>query len=529
MSTLNDQSKNAVFLSLDMGTQSIRALAINLDGQVLGIGKEELTPYVAYQPGWAEQSLDYYWAKLGAACHQLWQTHPYLRSQVVAVSVTTQRGTVVLSDADGNAVRPALLWLDQRRATPKYDLPVAWRSLFKVLGLPSVIQEFEARIAANWVRQNEPTVWAKTKKYQLLSGYVTYRLTGKHTDSIGCQVGYIPFDYQKLDWAAPHNWRWRLSTIEPSMLPELKQPGEVLGNLTPNAQQHLGLNASVPLIAAAADKACEVLGAGAIQPQRLCMSFGTTATVNATLNEYKELNRFIPPFPAAIPRAYNTEFMIYRGFWMVSWFKEQFGQWEAHQAFQTGQTPEAIFEAMAREVPPGSMGLVLQPYWSPGRKDPGPEAKGAILGFGDVHHKGHIYRALLEGLAYGMRQGKELIERRSGVKAETVSISGGGSQSELALQITADVLGMPVERPHTHETSGVGAAINAAVGLGYYADYDAAVRAMTSIGKVIEPNLENHRLYTELYQQVYRPMYRRLSPLYKAIRRITGYPSRPIA
>jgi sugar (pentulose or hexulose) kinase len=170
------------------------------------------------------------------------------------------------------------------------------------------------------------------------------------------------------------------------------------------------------------------------------------------------------------------------------------------------------------------MGLVLQPYWSPGLKIPGPEAKGAIIGFGDVHTRAHLYRAILEGLTYGLREGKERSERRSHIPITSLRISGGGSQSDAAMQITADVFGLPASRPHVYETSGLGAAIDAAVGLGMHPDFPTAINYMTRISQVFEPDQERHALYDALYKQVYRQLYTRLKPLYKKIRSITGYP-----
>ena len=170
------------------------------------------------------------------------------------------------------------------------------------------------------------------------------------------------------------------------------------------------------------------------------------------------------------------------------------------------------------------MGLMLQPYWTPGVRTPGPEAKGAVIGFGDVHTRAHLYRSILEGLAYALRDGKERIEKRSRTPITGLMVSGGGSQSRNAMQITADIFGMPTAKPHIYETSGLGAAIDAAVGLGIHPDFKSAVKAMTHVGKVYEPDLKNHRLYNQLYHEVYRKMYKKLKPLYKSIREITGYP-----
>src|SRR5690606_9659674 len=173
-------------------------------------------------------------------------------------------------------------------------------------------------------------------------------------------------------------------------------------------------------------------------------------------------------------------------------------------------------------VPPGSMGLMLQPYWSPGLKVPGPEAKGAIIGFGDVHTRAHIYRAMLEGLAYALREGKERTEKRTRVPITELRVSGGGSQSNAAMQLTADVFGLPTARPHIYETSGLGAAIDAAVGLGLHPDFDAAIRSMTRIGQVFEPDSANQAVYDALYNQVYKKMYLRLQPLYKRLQALTS-------
>jgi sugar (pentulose or hexulose) kinase len=232
----------------------------------------------------------------------------------------------------------------------------------------------------------------------------------------------------------------------------------------------------------------------------------------------------LPAYPSAVPDHYSVEVQIYRGYWMVNWFKEEFGFPEQLAAQQSGVAAEDLFERLVKDIPPGSMGLMLQPFWTPGIRSPGPEAKGAIIGFGDVHTRAHVYRAILEGLAYALREGKERIERRSRVPITSLRVSGGGSQSDLALQLTADIFGLPTTRPHLYETSGLGAAIVAAVGLGIHPDFETAVNAMTRPGDTFQPEPANQQLYDQLYRLVYKRMYGRLKPLYKKIREITGYP-----
>ncbi len=153
-------------------------------------------------------------------------------------------------------------------------------------------------------------------------------------------------------------------------------PTARLGELTAAAAEALGLPAGLPVIAAAADKACEVLGSGAITPDVAGVSFGTTATVNTTLARYKEAIPLVPPYPAAIPGWYSLEVQVYRGYWMVEWFKREFGHREVAQAAARGVAPEALFDDLVRAVPAGSMGLTLQPYWSPGVRHPGAGGQG---------------------------------------------------------------------------------------------------------------------------------------------------------
>jgi len=334
----------------------------------------------------------------------------------------------------------------------------------------------------------------------------------------------IPFDYKGLRWAPDWDWKWKVLPVERELLPELIPPGQTLGSISRKAAEETGIPEGLPLIAAAADKACEVIGSGSLEPSIGCLSYGTTATINVTSRKYVEAVPLLPPYPSAVPDYYAIEVQIYRGFWMVSWFKKEFGYLEEREASLQGVTPETLFDKLVDDIPPGSMGLVLQPYWTPGVKLPGPEAKGAIIGFGDVHTRGHIYRAILEGLGYALREGKERIEKRTHIPIKSLRVSGGGSQSRNAMQLTADIFGLPTARPHIYETSGLGAAIDIAVGLGLHSDFESAVKTMTHVGEVFEPNRENQELYEQLYNDVYQKMYKRLKPLYERIREITGYP-----
>lgn len=514
-------------VAIDVGTQSARALVVAPDGAIIALARVPFAPYVAERPGWAEQDPEVYWSAVGEACRRVLADPAVTRDSLAGVALTTQRGTVVVTDDAGRPLRPAITWLDDRRTEglPPFGGVGGVTALgFRLLGLRDTIETFAAACEAGWLRANEPETWARIRRYLLLSGFIAHRLTGRFVDSTAAQVGYLPFDYRAFRWAKPGDWRWTVAPVDPAWLPDLVPPTGHLGEITPAAAAATGLPVGLPLIAAAADKACEILGSGAVTPEIAAISFGTAATVNTTMRRYVEPIPLVPPFPSAVPGAYSLEIQVYRGYWMVEWFKREFAAAEVARAEALGVAPEVLFDELAASVPAGSMGLMLQPYWSAGVRIPGPEAKGAIIGFGDVHTRAHVYRAILEGLAYALRDGLERTARRTGVRPTSLRIAGGGSQSPAAVQLTADVFGLPVARGVTHEASGLGAAIDAAVGLGIHRDIGSAVAAMVHVGEVRDPDPADHARYDELYGLVYRRMYGRLRPLYREIRRITGYP-----
>ncbi|MBN2472585.1 MAG: FGGY-family carbohydrate kinase [Anaerolineae bacterium] len=507
-------------LAIDCGTQSVRALLFNPRGDLLAKNKVAIEPYYSENPGWAEQDPEVFWNALCQACKKLFRESKAPKESIAAVALTSQRSTVVNLDQSGKQLRPAIIWPDQRRAEQYPKVGGLWGLAFKLAGAIGTVNYLQAECEANWIAQHQPDVWERTHKFTYLSGFLTKRLIGEFRDSVGCQVGYMPFDYKKQSWAGRSHWYWQALVVTPDKLVELVPVGSPLGEISEQASRESGIPAGLPLIAAAADKACEVLGAGSLEPNVACLSYGTTATINTTHRKYYEIIPLIPPYPAAVPEFYNLELQIFRGYWMVSWFKKEFGMLERGLAEKRGVEVESLFDNLVNSVPPGSQGLVLQPYWTPGLRHPGPEARGAIIGFSDVHTRAHLYRAILEGLAYALLEGKERTEKRTGVKIDHIRVAGGGSQSDAAMQLTADVFGMPVSRPALYEASGLGAAMNAAVGAGLHPDYASALKAMTRPGETFMPDPKAHQIYRELYEKVYLRMYDRLQPFYASMRDI---------
>ncbi len=504
-------------LSVDNGTQSVRAMIFDDRGNLLFKSRVPLQPYYSVRSGWAEQDPEYFWKAICQALNSLWSEEGVDPADIAGMAVTTQRTTMVNLDERGRPLRPAIIWLDQRRTEAIPSVGPAWRMLFGLLGVGKTVRLFQSKAADNWIAANQPEIWERTYKYLLLSGYVHFKLTGEYRDSSGNLVAYLPFDYKRFAWAGARSWKWRAMRVTRSMLPELVAPGEVLGGVCDRAAEETGLLRGTPVIASATDKACEVLGSGCTAEEQACLGYGTTATINMISRRYVEPSRFLPPYPAAIPGYYSLEVQNFRGFWLVSWFREQLGHPETESAAQQGVAPEELLNRMLDRIPPGADGLTVLPYWTPGVKVPGPEARGAMVGFRDVHTRAHVYRAILEGLAYSMNEGKEQLERRSRRRVTRLMVAGGGSRSDRVMQLTADVFGLPASRPHVYETAGLGAAINAAVGLGRYSGFEDAIKGMTGVSKTFEPDPAAHETYHRIYSRVYKRMYPGLKPLFRKI------------
>jgi sugar (pentulose or hexulose) kinase len=512
-----------VLLAIDCGTQSLRALLFSDGGDLLDRAQVPYEPYFSTKPGWAEQDPEIYWDSLCDACNQLRARSPKIFEKIAGVGVTTQRNSLINVDPNGDPLRPVVTWLDQRKAVPSVG-----EEELKKLGVESpelgaLIAGLQAQGKSNWIMQNQPEIWDGTHKFLQVSGFLNHRLTGRFTDSVASQIGYIPFDYRRMEWAEGPDLFAMLFPVEPEKLPELVTPGEALGTVTLKAFQATGIEQGVPVIACGSDKGCETVGAGVIDETMVNLSFGTTATVQTTTKRYFEALPFMPPYPAVAPGCYNPEIMIPRGYWMLTWFKNEFGYQEVLEAEARGIAAEEILDRYLEETDPGAMGLVVQPHWG-GALD-APYAKGAMIGFGEVHTKAHIYRGIIEGLGFALRDAKENMERAGELEITRVGVSGGGSQSDEICRITANIFNLPLAKGKTHEASGLGAAIITATGVGMFSSLEEATECMAKTDRVFTPDPETAEMYRNMYERVYRKMTcEPLEHLHAEIRAITGYP-----
>ena len=507
-------SEPSLILTIDFGSQSVRALAYSQSGECRAKHQLPIDQYQHPEPGWTEHDVEGLWTLLTASCRGLWEqgVDP---AKIAAVVVTTQRATVINLDEMGKPLRPAIIWTDQRRTPPRGRLPMLWRILFGLLRIRPIVENLEAEAEANWLERHQPELLAQTAHFLLLSGYLNYRLIGEFKDSAGSQVGFVPFNFKKQEWCAESDWKWHSIAIKRYMLPGLAAVGETLGATTADAAKATGIPEGVPVIAGAGDKACEVLGVGALEPGVASVSCGTTATINTTCSQYVEVVPFMPSYPAALPEHFNIEIQVSRGFWMVSWFLQQFGEAERRHAAERGVSAEALLDELLVQTEPGAGGLVLQPFWNPVLGETGPEGRGSIIGFKDFHTRAHVYRALIEGLAFALRSGKERIERRTKTPFSCIRLSGGGAQSDQVAQIVADILKLPVERFDDCEASGRGAAMVGAAAVGWYPSITAAGEAMVGETHRIAPDPETAKRYEALYEGQYRLLYGKLKPLFE--------------
>lgn len=262
-------------LAIDNGTQSVRALLFDLHGNLVDKAQVTITTYQSSNPGWMENDAQAFWQTLCQACQQLWAHTTVPKSAIADVVITTQRGSTIALDRAGQPLRPAMIWLDQRRAEHIPKLAWWWKIALRSIGMLETVNFFQHEAECNWIAQHQPDLWAKTDKYLLLSGYLNYRFTGRYIDSVASQVGYIPFDYKKGRWAARHDWKWQALPITANMLPELAPAGTIIGQVSNEAAHDTGIPPGLPVIAGAADKACEVIGAGCLTPEIACLSYGT--------------------------------------------------------------------------------------------------------------------------------------------------------------------------------------------------------------------------------------------------------------
>lgn len=499
-------------LTFDIGTQSARCVLVKPDGSFEDMCQVKYDePYYSRNPGWAEQRPNFYYDRICETAKVICSRNTDIMDDIIAVTLTTIRDTVLCLDEYNKPLRDIILWLDARQASFK-GYPFLTKMMFKVAGMEEASKILFRASASNWIEQNQLDIWKRTKQYVMLPCYLHYKMTGVLVDSIANIIGHMPLDYKRRKWRGEKNLKRSVCDVPLSKLCKLVDSGEVIGNITETFSKDSGVPVGLPLIATGSDKGCETIGLSVTKPNKAAISLGTTATIQMSVKKYFEPIQFMPAYPAVPNDMYNPEIEIFRGFWMLTWFIKEFAAEERALAKAKGCATEEILDEYIKKIPAGCNGLMLQPHWTPGIMTP--YTKGSVIGFADYHTRFHLYRAIIEGIGYELYDSLKLMEKRSGLKIDELYVAGGGAKSDNVCQIIADIFGLPVKRIQTSEASSIGSAMVAFIAEGVFKDYDEATEHMVHEKDVFIPDVDNHDTYMNLYNMAYKKLLGKVYPLY---------------
>jgi xylulokinase len=469
-------------VGLDVGTTGVKALALSPTGEVLARA-EETYELSTPRPGWSEQDPEDWWRAAERALARL-------GGEATAIGLSGQmHGLVVLDDRD-RVLRPAILWNDQRTE-------VECAEIEERLGLPRLIQLTGNRALTGftapkllWLRRHEPETYGRISHVLLPKDYVRLRLTGEHAIDVADASGTLLFDVANRRWSAE-----MLDALEldRTWLPRALESPEISGT-TP---------AGTPVAAGAGDQAAAALGVGVDRPGPVSVVLGTSGVVFAALPGFAaDPQARVHAFCHAVPGAWHAMGVMLSAAGSLRWFRDEVAPRHEYDELL----------AAAAEWPPGADGLTFLPYLT-GERTPhaDPHARGAFAGLTISHDLGALVRAVLEGVAYGLRDSLELL-RELGVAPDAGHASGGGARSELWLRILASVLGLPIRRTATDEGSAYGAALLGGVAAGVFRDVHEAVAACVRLHDAIEPDPEWTTAYERGYHR-FRLLYPALRPL----------------
>ena len=515
-------------LVIDVGSQSVRSAVMNRHGELSCLHAEAVSFDRSEELGWSEWALNDAWASITQvvrstlnAMESVW--HGSRVPHVQGIAITVMRNSLVWLDEQGSPLRSCITWKDGRRASGHALASVPWLNALDSVGLAGPFRKHASYSMVNWVNENQPQLASRTRYVGFLSAYLYFKLTGRWVDAVASQVGYLPFDYRRQRWQNQNHWMSRLLGVNVDQLPILQQAGKLMGGLIPAVAAEWGLDAGTPIVAAGADKACELLGAGGVEDNAISVSSGTSISVCATDGRWRSSVFGSPCFPAIKPMHYITEYTIGRGFWLISWFIREFCSDIKHDSDGAGMAPEHLLDDWLSTVPAGCDGLVVQPFWSVPSRYFGTEARGAILGIQDYHRRGHYLRGILEGLMFEVRACVELLRMRFDEPFTTLVVSGGGAESETWLQMLASGTGMEVVRPKEREASLVGAGLCAGLGLGWWSSFEEAQQQAVHGSDRYVPRLDEQAVYNKLYQSVYVQLFPRLHPLDRILAKLVRY------
>ena len=463
-------------VGLDVGTTGVKAVALSPDGDVLGRA-ERGYPLSTPQPGWSEQDPEDWWRAAEAALAEL-------AIEPAAIGLSGQMHGLVALDEHDRVLRPAILWNDQRTGAECREIEerVGFDRLLELTGNPALTGFTAPKLL--WLRRHEPDAYARIRHVLLPKDYVRLRLTGERATDVADASGTLLFDVGARGWSEP-----MLEALELSQewLPPALESPEVAGT----APQ------GTPVAAGAGDQAAAAVGVGVHEPGTTAVTIGTSGVVFAPLPAFApEAEGRLHVFCHAVPDRWHAMGVMLSAAGSLRWFRD---------ALAPGESFEEL-TAEAAEIEAGAEGVLFLPYLT-GERTPhaDPDARGAFVGLAASHGRGVLVRAVVEGVAYGLRDSLELLSGL-GERPSSARVSGGGARSTLWLRIVASVLGIPLELPAVEEGAAFGAALLAGVAGGAFRGVAEAVAAAVYVRELVEPDPDWSRIYAERYER-FRALY----------------------
>lgn len=487
---------DSLFLGLDIGTSGVKAILVATGGDVVAATTTPLTLSTP-RPGWAEQHPDDWWKATIDSVRGVLAQRP--NASVASIGISGQMHSSVFLDRAGQVVRPALLWCDGRTTAECAEITQRaggeerlrdWvrNPALEGFTLPKVL----------WLRNHEPEAYARVATILLAKDFIRYRLTGVLAAEPSDASGTLMFDPARLQWS---DEILQATGVPRTLLPDVGGSAEILGRVTAAAAQATGLPTDTPVVGGGADNACGAAGVGVITPGDAVASWGTSGTVLAPTDK-----PFVDPrlrahtFCHVVPGIWYVMGVVLSAGGAFAWYRDQFAR-------ELTVGADAKLDAEAASVPPGAEGVTFLPYLQ-GERTPHRDAaaRGAFLGLSLAHSRAHLTRAVLEGIAYALRDSLSILQELD-LSPSHLLLTGGGAKSPFIRRLQADVYGVPVSTVNREEGPAYGAALLAAVGVGAFPDLAAAARATLTRGASEWPDSQAHREYQAAYDR-YRASYR---------------------
>jgi xylulokinase len=487
------------FLGIDTSTTSSKALLIDTNGQVVAV---ESSPHTLQTPKplWSEQNPTEWWDAVSASIKAVLKKAGIGGDKVAAVGLTGQMHGLVLLDGAGNVLRPAILWNDQRTQTQCDEIHqrIGKEKFIQITGNVALTGFTAPKIL--WVQENEPEVYAKAKHVLLPKDYIRLKLTGEYAMDKADGAGTVLFDLKSRDWSAEV---LKALGIEPSWMPRTFEGPEFTGHVTAEAAALTGLKVGTPVAAGGGDQAAQAVGVGAVEPGIVGLTVGTSGVIFATTpSALIEPEGRLHAFCHAVPGMWHFMGVMLSAAGSLQWYRDTLA-------------PDMSFDDLVKEAesaPAGCEGLLFLPYLSGERTPyPDPLARGSFIGLTLRHSRAHMTRAVLEGVAFGLKDSFTLIQNAGLGKITQVRASGGGTKGALWRQILASVLEAELVTVNTSEGAAFGAALLAGVGAGAWADVPSACKATIRLTGQTLPDDEQVKAYRKMY-----PLYQELYPVLKS-------------